>query len=176
MPWFYGNIVPMKQNRSVVYRNRQETIYSVTIKEYISRVGKSRGFGIQSPWAYRFVTEVIGERLPYYAYEDIDRSCRTKRERKYRKLLLRISNFVYPAPMEVIDVHDAVKELPCVVERATAKGVIVIEGINKDKGAKELWTGIKDDCRIGVTFDCYDFGICFLDKEMYKQHYKLNFF
>jgi len=148
----------------------------VTIKEYISRVGKSRGFGIQSPWAYRFVTEVIGECCPYYAYEEIDRRCHTKRERKFQKLLLRISNFVYPASMELIDVYNVEKELSSAVEKATCKGVIIIEGINKDKCAKEFWTKVKEDDRIGVTFDCYYFGICFLDKEMYKQHYKLNFF
>lgn len=148
----------------------------VTIKEYISRVGKSRGFGIQSPWAYRFVTEVIGERWPYYAYEEIDRRYHTKRERKYQKLLLRISNSVYPASMELMDVYNVEKELSPAVEKATNKGVIIIEGINDSEGAKELWTWVKEDDRIGVTFDCYYFGICFLDRKIYKQHYKLNFF
>ena len=44
-----------------------------SFKEYLSRVGKARGFGIQSPWAYRFVTEIVGERCPYYYYETIER-------------------------------------------------------------------------------------------------------
>lgn len=78
--------------------------------------------------------------------------------------------------MELIDVYNVEKELSSAVEKATCKGVIIIEGINKDKCAKEFWTKVKEDDRIGVTFDCYYFGICFLDKEMYKQHYKLNFF
>ena len=43
-----------------------------SFKEYLSRVGKARGFGIQSPWAYRFVTEIVGERCPYYYYETIE--------------------------------------------------------------------------------------------------------
>ena len=45
----------------------------INITEYLKRIGKARGFGIQSPWAYRVVTEVIGEKMPYYCYEDIDR-------------------------------------------------------------------------------------------------------
>ena len=36
-----------------------------------SRHHRSAGFGIHSPHAYRFVTEVLGERRPYYAYSDI---------------------------------------------------------------------------------------------------------
>ena len=29
------------------------------------------GFGVHSPWAYDFIENVINERLPYYAYEDL---------------------------------------------------------------------------------------------------------
>lgn len=35
------------------------------------RVKYSRGFGIQSPWAYRFVRYVINEHYPYYAYKEL---------------------------------------------------------------------------------------------------------
>ena len=30
-----------------------------------------RGFGVHSPWAYDLIDNVIGERHPYYAYEDL---------------------------------------------------------------------------------------------------------
>lgn len=30
-----------------------------------------RGFGVHSPWAYDLIENVINERLPYYAYEDL---------------------------------------------------------------------------------------------------------
>lgn len=36
-----------------------------------SRYHKSNGFGIHSPFAFKFVLNVLRERLPYYAYEDI---------------------------------------------------------------------------------------------------------
>ena len=32
------------------------------------RIGHCRGFGVQSPWAYRMVRYVINEHWPYYAY------------------------------------------------------------------------------------------------------------
>ena len=66
----------------------------INITEYLKRIGKARGFGIQSPWAYRVVTEVIGEKMPYYCYEDIDRVYKKRSERKFRKLVFRIRNFV----------------------------------------------------------------------------------
>lgn len=37
----------------------------------LARHHRSRGFGIHSPSAYRFVTEVLRERCHYYAYEEI---------------------------------------------------------------------------------------------------------
>lgn len=33
---------------------------------------RSRGFGVHSPFAYGFVTTVLSERLPYYAYEELE--------------------------------------------------------------------------------------------------------
>ena len=37
----------------------------------LARHHRSRGFGIHSPSAYKFVTQVLRERLPYYAYDDL---------------------------------------------------------------------------------------------------------
>lgn len=44
------------------------------IKRYIiwlRRMSHSRGFGVQSPSAYRFIRYVISEHYPYYAYADL---------------------------------------------------------------------------------------------------------
>ena len=35
---------------------------------WLCRIRRCRGFGIQSPWAYRIVRYVINEHYPYYAY------------------------------------------------------------------------------------------------------------
>lgn len=46
----------------------------------LARHHRSRGFGIHSPSAYRFVTQVLGERLPYYAYDDLRQLRRALRD------------------------------------------------------------------------------------------------
>ena len=48
------------------------------IKRYIiwlRRMSYSRGFGVQSPSAYRFIRYVISEHYPYYAYADLRKKC-----------------------------------------------------------------------------------------------------
>lgn len=75
-----------------------------------SRHHRSRGFGIHSPYAFRFVREVLGERLPYYAYEHIDKLYKTVTSMigsrrphadiitlKHAKMLFRIVNHFNPS-------------------------------------------------------------------------------
>lgn len=62
---------------------------------WISRIGRCRGFGVQSPWAYSFIRYVVNEHYPYYAYSDL-RSELPDVERLTRKkaeLMFRIANY-----------------------------------------------------------------------------------
>ncbi len=65
---------------------------------WLWRIGRCRGFGIQSPWAYDFVRKVVNERLPYYAYEEFTAEEKlrgaTRIEKKKGRLMFRIANFV----------------------------------------------------------------------------------
>lgn len=146
------------------------------LTEYIRRIGKARGFGIQSPWAFSFVTEIIGERLPYYAYADIDRQYSSKRERKYEKLKLRVRNFVYPHPLLEVDIHDTEDaRLADMIRQCGQQGVIMVKGIWGDEQSLDAWHTLQQRSDVGITFDLYDVGIVFLDTNIYKQHYSLNF-
>lgn len=62
---------------------------------WISRFTHSRGFGVQSPTAYRFLRYVINEHYPYYAYYDLGKTIPNldSRRRKLCKLYFRISNY-----------------------------------------------------------------------------------
>lgn len=144
------------------------------ISEYIRRMGKSRGFGIQSPWAYTFVTEVIGERMPYYAYEEIDKRY-PRHQRKRQRLYHRVQNFVHPHRTYITDMRHPDDIILQLCRMASEGGVVIIEGINRDSTSRQRWQHLRDSNEIGITFDLYDFVICFVDRKIHKQHYRLNF-
>lgn len=144
-----------------------------TISEYLRRIGKARGFGIQSPWAYRVVTEVIGEKTPYYCYEDIDREYKTRSERKFQKLLFRIRNFVYPHNVDVVTTED-LHDNTC-IRRCSPNGALIVKGIYDDREAEQRWRQFVARNDVGIVFDLYHYAICFFDLDIHKQYYKLNF-
>lgn len=69
-----------------------------SIKRYLiwlRRMSHSRGFGVQSPSAYRFIRYVISEHYPYYAYGDLRRDYPALDwlTRKRMELYFRLANF-----------------------------------------------------------------------------------
>ncbi len=68
------------------------------LRDKINRWRHNRGFGVQSPAAFHFVTEVLKERLPYYSYEQLDKIAKKKSSYSatHCKLLFRITNHVKP--------------------------------------------------------------------------------
>ena len=76
----------------------------------INRYKRSKGFGIHSPFAFHFVTRVLRERLPFYAYPEIglrrnmalnlaEKIARHPKviSLKNAKMLFRITNYFNPA-------------------------------------------------------------------------------
>ncbi|MDD3040212.1 hypothetical protein [Bacteroides sp.] len=61
------------------------------------------------------------------------------------------------------------------VERATPESLFIVYGIGYSKKMKSLWQELKNDERVGITFDLYDVGLLFFDKTKIKQHYIINF-
>lgn len=56
----------------------------------LKRAWRSRGFGIHSPFAFRFVTTVLRQKGEYYAYSVLRESCPGKREFRKASLLFRL--------------------------------------------------------------------------------------
>lgn len=135
----------------------------------ISRWWHSFGFGIQSPWAYSLVTDVICERLPYYDYERIDREYKSRRERRRQKLYLRIRNrFPRCRFYSIDDLSQGRGDL-------LTDEVFVLTGIRNSSEAYKCWIQLRDSDAVGVTFDLYDLALCFPEEGRYKQHYKLKY-
>ena len=65
---------------------------------WIRRMRYSRGFGVQSPWAYRFVRYVVNEHYPYYEYTHLNKEVYgiNKFTRKLCRLYFRIANYCQP--------------------------------------------------------------------------------
>lgn len=65
--------------------------------DWINRKRHNRGYGVQSPSAFFFVTQVLRERLPYYAYPTLDRAVGGNRvKREHFRELFRITNYLQP--------------------------------------------------------------------------------
>lgn len=59
--------------------------------------------------------------------------------------------------------------------RVCENSMFVIEGIGYTPFMRKLWERMRQDERVGVTFDLYDLGILFFNKTMNKQHYIVCF-
>lgn len=91
----------------------------------VNRRRHRRGFGIHSPFAFRFVTEVLCQPLPYYGYADIGRDSRLR-------LLLRLTASFRPATVLLLSSQP--DRLAATVRRASpsAKTVKKADGVRPD--------------------------------------------
>lgn len=55
------------------------------------------------------------------------------------------------------------------------QSVAVILDIYSNKKQAQMWHTLKNNHNASVSFDLYYCGIVFLNKDIYKQHYKINF-
>lgn len=72
-------------------------------------------------------------------------------------------------------IDDPDSSLELCLDKVTKHTLLVIKGINDTAFMKEWWKKIMEDERTGITFDLYDLGLVFFDKEKIKQHYIVNF-
>ncbi|MFC2674439.1 MAG: hypothetical protein ACFN1E_08560 [Prevotella melaninogenica] len=192
---------------------------------WLRRVRYSRGFGVHSPWAYRFIRYVVNEHYPYYKYEHLAEQVYGIDEitRKLCKFYFRLANYqqahtfvdCFPtsscykiyvdAGCQKVNYHritDAISEdelirlfsnigeysmvrVPLVanyrmvvdkaLDHLPSSSVLIIENIKRDRDAQRYWSELISDSRTGVSFDLYYCGVLFLNNDMVKQSYIVNF-
>ncbi len=192
---------------------------------WLRRMRYSRGFGVQSPWAYRFIRYVVNEHYPYYKYEQLAEQVYgiDKITRKLCKFYFRLANYqqahtfvdCYPtsscykiyvdAGCQKANYHRIIEatseaelirlfsnigdysmvRVPLVanyrmvVDKALnllpSSSVLIIENIKRDKETQKYWSELISDSRTGVNFDLYYCGVLFLNNDMVKQSYIVNF-
>ncbi len=119
----------------------------------IIRWPRSHGFGVQSPFAFRFVTEVvrshrIPEHLPSGFYEQF-----STKDKRLLSFYGRLYDFL--------------------IREKGLERVYVIEGIHDDAESYSLWMEIIQDEKVVVSFDLYDCGVLFFDGKLPKFNYKV---
>lgn len=217
---------------------------------WFKRFRYRRGYGVHSPFAFRLITDVVYERLPYYAYEELKQVRRQLPKgsavypERVDKLLFRLANRFSPQRVVEVgtgaglslcylsaarleaqcvslcgedaagvcgEVVDPCKNATVVAEPlmdafrreldiepgvdllhiahtadysqvfeeflpyAGENSLVVIEGIYETKAKNEWWKQVVADERTGITFDLYDLGLVFFDRQKNKQHYVVNF-
>lgn len=102
-----------------------------------------RGYGVHSPFAFDLITRTLRERLPYYAYEYIDASCRgldnTSLSPSKIRLLFRLIVRFKPEAVAIIG------ELNSNAERVAVKAAYSHIPIGSDPKAATL-VFVNDDC------------------------------
>ena len=52
--------------------------------------------------------------------------------------------------------------------------LVLLGNLYREKRGEE-WLHLQESEYSGITYDLYDIGIIFFDKNVYKQHYRMNF-
>ena len=68
----------------------------------IKRKWRSRGHGVHSPFAYRFITSVLHQSCGYYAYDEIDSLATDKADRNNARRLYRIILDLRPSEISAL--------------------------------------------------------------------------
>lgn len=126
-----------------------------------------RGFGIQSPWAYELIRDVLFEPLHYYAYKEQELNAPLERQ------IFRIRNHYKGHPIILIDEKGeaAVQHYEDAVQNITPDAVFIMEHIHDENA--DLWTHIVNDPRAIITFDMRKRGMVIFDPQRIKQNYLL---
>lgn len=105
--------------------------YILRLGFWLKSWGNSRGFGVQSPWAYQFVRYVICENYPYYAYEALSKAFPDTDilTRRLSELYFRIANYSQASTWCFCLDHYDIKET---YVKAGCKKSHIIRGIDDD--------------------------------------------
>ena len=56
------------------------------------------------------------------------------------------------------------------------RSALLIKGIYRSKASLQAWKQLVAQPEVRVSFDLYDFGICFFEKRLNKEHFVINYY
>lgn len=133
----------------------------------LTRTAHRHGFGVQSPWAYELIRDVLFEPLPYYAYQEEGLTTPLQQQ------LFRINNHYRNHPVIVIDEKGeaACAHYEQALQTLTPDTIIILEHTHNANA--NLWARIVQDPRAIITFDMRRRGMITFDSHRIKQNYLL---
>ena len=157
--------------------------------DWIKRQRSSRGFGIHSPFAYNFVMNVLREKYPYYAYDEI-------KDPEHR-LIYRIALSLNPSEVhgaalprglmrnlpsasrcrvkEPFPLYVITKDTPFVLEDIVAASFAVIF-LGIDPAMKRNLRGLVDRMGdYGMVFSNPRRAVVVADRNLPRQNFGINF-
>lgn len=166
---------------------------------WLSRFRHRCGYGVHSPFAFRFLTDVVYERTPFYAYAELDGRLpwtHRMRRRKGLHLLLRLANWLQPALVVVpedalyarVYLQAGCQKAQMLTEMSADGADMALIHEPDDRVASRIRTGgilVMDRLQshrewfanlpATLTFDLYDVGVAIYDNRFQKQHFIVNF-
>ena len=118
----------------------------------VLRWPRSHGFGVQPPFAYTFITQVVRDKVHHDYYESLGEHYHRSSFRLQR-FYLRLFNFLN--------------------EDQCFNSVYVIEDIHASTETLSLWESVVKSPKVVVSFDLYDCGVIFVEGKMPKFNYKV---
>ena len=155
----------------------------------VRRWWRSRGHGVHSPFAYRFITTVLRQRgaAAYYAWPRVE----AMPSPEWHKLLFRLVCEFAPSRVDALRLTDTEREaivladsrvevcadtpdIPFAGIRLTAPGVEVLVERNIT-GHDSRWAALLASMTSGMTFTAGLVGIAVIRHDLPRQDYEVNF-
>src|SRR5574344_1908859 len=133
----------------------------------LTRVVHRHGLGVQSPWAYALIRDVLFAQLSYYASTDLHLTTPLERQ------LYRIRNHFSRQPLIIIDDKGEASLLLYeeLMTHVSPDTILVVEHTHNENA--NLWNHIVADPRAIITFDMGHRGLVTFDPKRIKQNYLL---
>lgn len=168
---------------------------------WLRRLSHRRGYGVHSPFAFRFLTDVVYEQDAFYDFASLDRQLRPLQRLRVRRLLhllFRLSNFVQP--QAIAAPHEATLEVSY-LQAGCRRAVLRTLGAPHTDERTLYFVRQPSDIRpealaahsvlvlddlqahrawfrslpATLLFDLHDLGIAFFHQTYNRQYYTINF-
>lgn len=153
----------------------------------VRRWCRSRGFGVHSPFAFRFITVVLRGRDMYYATQRLE----SMPDPEWHRLLFRLVCEFSPSRIEAIRLTSRERETIALADSRTVVAVGVLGRFNADirllgcdvevvierniKGHDSRWSSLLDSMTAGMTFTNGQTGIAVLRHDLPRQDFEIDF-